>query len=121
MTQFKLNKDEILAPQDWGFPVPIAYGPGRIMEIGTYCSSINVKHPLIVTDSGSKDLPFVDKLVEILKASDIGSDIYSDISPNPRDDEIDNGCRKFRENNHDAIIAIGGGCLLYTSPSPRDS
>ena len=112
MTQFKLNKDEILAPQDWGFPVPIAYGPGRIMEIGTYCSSINVKHPLIVTDSGSKDLPFVDKLVEILKASDIGSDIYSDISPNPRDDEIDNGCRKFRENNHDAIIAIGGGSAM---------
>ena len=28
MTLFNLNKEEILAPQDWGFPVPIAYGPG---------------------------------------------------------------------------------------------
>jgi hypothetical protein len=28
------SEEDILAPQDWSFPVPIAYGPGRLAEIG---------------------------------------------------------------------------------------
>ena len=112
MTLFNLNKEEILAPQDWGFPVPIAYGPGRFSEIGTYCSQNKITNPLIVTDSGSVDLPFIDNLVEILKKSKINSGIYSKISPNPRDDEIESGKKLFNDNNHDAIIAIGGGSAM---------
>ncbi len=112
MTLFNLNKEEILAPQDWGFPVPIAYGPGRFSEIGTYCSENKITNPLIVTDSGSVDLPFIDNLVEILKKSKINSGIYSKISPNPRDDEISSGKKLFNDNNHDAIIAIGGGSAM---------
>ena len=112
MTLFNLNKEEILAPQDWGFPVPIAYGPGRFSEIGTYCSQNEITNPLIVTDSGSVDLPFIDNLVEILKKSKINSGIYSKISPNPRDDEIASGKKLFNDNNHDAIIAIGGGSAM---------
>ena len=112
MTLFNLNKEEILAPQDWGFPVPIAYGPGRFSEIGTYCSENKINNPLIVTDSGSVDLPFIDKLAEILKKSKINSGIYSKISPNPRDDEIASGKKLFNDNNHDAIIAIGGGSAM---------
>ena len=112
MTLFNLNKEEILAPQDWGFPVPIAYGPGRFSEIGTYCSENEITNPLIVTDSGSVDLPFIDKLAEILKKSKINSGIYSKISPNPRDDEIASGKKLFNDNNHDAIIAIGGGSAM---------
>ena len=112
MTLFNLNKEEILAPQDWGFPVPIAYGPGRFSEIGTYCSENEITNPLIVTDSGSVDLPFIDNLVEILKKSKINSGIYSKISPNPRDDEIASGKKLFKDNNHDAIIAIGGGSAM---------
>ena len=56
MKQFNLNIDEILQPQDWGFPVPIAYGPGRVKEISSFCKNLNINNPLIVTDSGSKDL-----------------------------------------------------------------
>ena len=112
MTLFNLNKEEILAPQDWGFPVPIAYGPGRFSEIGNYCSENEITNPLIVTDSGSVDLPFIDNLVEILKKSKINSGIYSKISPNPRDDEIASGKKLFNDSNHDAIIAIGGGSAM---------
>ncbi len=112
MKKFKMDTEEILTPQDWGFPVPISYGPGRIAEIGKACLSMGVKNPLIVTDSGSKELPFIEKLKEILIGSNIGSDLYSKISPNPRDNEIDDGCSKFKSGNHDAIIAIGGGSAM---------
>ena len=107
-----MNIEEILTPQDWGFPVPISYGPGRLAEIGKACISLDIKNPLIVTDSGSKELPFIERLKEILMGSNIGSDLYSKISPNPREDEIAEGCSQFKSGNHDAIIAIGGGSAM---------
>ena len=107
-----MNIEEILTPQDWGFPVPISYGPGRLAEIGKVCISLDIKNPLIVTDSGSKELPFIESLKEILMGSNIGSDLYSKISPNPREDEIAEGCSQFKSGNHDAIIAIGGGSAM---------
>ena len=112
MTRFEINTEEILTPQDWGFPVPISYGPGRLAEIGKACISLDIKNPLIVTDSGSKELPFIERLKEILIGSNIGSDLYSKISPNPREDEIEEGCSQFKSGNHDAIIAIGGGSAM---------
>ena len=112
MARFEMNIEEILAPQDWGFPVPISYGPGRLVEIGKACISLDIKNPLIVTDSGSKELPFIERLKEILMGSNIGSDLYSKISPNPREDEIAEGCSQFKSGNHDAIIAIGGGSAM---------
>ena len=107
-----MNIEEILTPQDWGFPVPISYGPGRLAEIGKVCISLDIKNPLIVTDSGSKELPFIESLKEILMGSNIGSDLYSKVSPNPREDEISEGCSQFKSGNHDAIIAIGGGSAM---------
>ena len=112
MTRFKINTEEILTPQDWGFPIPISYGPGRLAEIGKACISLDIKNPLIVTDSGSKELPFIERLKEILIGSNIGSDLYSKISPNPKEDEIAEGCSQFKSGNHDAIIAIGGGSAM---------
>ncbi len=112
MHRFKLDKDHILSNQDWTFPTFTAYGPGRFKEIGKFCNNFNISNPLIVTDSGSIKLPFISELSNLLLDVKINSNIYSNISPNPRDDEIDGGCKKFKEGNHDAIIAIGGGSAM---------
>tara|TARA_B100000780_G_scaffold79002_1_gene53585 strand:- start:2769 stop:3968 length:1200 start_codon:yes stop_codon:yes gene_type:complete len=109
---FNLDETEILRSQDWFFSIPIKYGPGRLSEMGSFCESLNIKKPLIVTDSGSKELYFIENLKSILLESKVDSDLFSEISPNPRDDEIANGCRKFRLGKHDAIIAIGGGSAM---------
>lgn len=101
-----------LAPKDWTFPVPIAYGSGRLAEIGTICRRLGALNPLIVTDSGSKDLGFIQTLKDHLKSSSLASDVFFDISPNPRDDEIEDGCEAYRNGGHDAIIAIGGGSAM---------
>ena len=112
MHRFKLDKDHILSNQDWTFPTFTAYGPGRFKEIGKFCNYFNISNPLIVTDSGSIKLPFISELSNLLLDAKVNSNIYSNISPNPRDDEIDGGCKKFKEGNHDAIIAIGGGSAM---------
>ncbi|MBC8240037.1 MAG: iron-containing alcohol dehydrogenase [Alphaproteobacteria bacterium] len=107
-----MTNPEILEPQDWTFPIPIAYGPGRLSEIGQRCAAMGLSNPLIVTDKGSRDLPFISQLHEYLAEAGLSSGIFSDISPNPRDDEIGAGREAFRSGNHDAIIAIGGGSAM---------
>ena len=102
----------LLEPQDWSFPVPIAYGPGRLSEIGQRCVAMGLSNPLVVTDKGSRDLPFIAQLLASLTEAGLSSEVFSDISPNPRDDEIGGGRETFRSGGHDAIIAIGGGSAM---------
>lgn len=106
------SEDEILKPQDWFFPVPIAYGPGRLAEVGTRCVAMGLSNPLIVTDTGSRDLPFIAQLQNYLSQANLVSAVFCDISPNPRDDEIGAGRQIYRTGDHDAIIAIGGGSAM---------
>lgn len=98
-----------LEPQDWTFPVPIAYGPGRLREIAGFCRSAGMSRPLVVTDCKSVDLPFQRTVKNCLEDVGIAYSIYSDISPNPRDDEILAGRHHYRAKGHDGVIAIGGG------------
>lgn len=101
-----------LDKQDFGFPVPIAYGPGRLSEIADLCAQYGIKRPLIVTDRGSRDLPFIDHLSDLLGRASLTNSVFSDISPNPRDDEIEAGCATLRDGDHDAVIGTGGGSAM---------
>jgi len=108
----KIDENFLNESVDWEFPIPIAYGPGRINEIGSFCNKFKISNPLIVTDKGSKELPFVNRLAALLTNSSIKSQLFYGISPNPRDDEINAGCIAYRKGDHDGIIAIGGGSAL---------
>ncbi|MEO0624462.1 MAG: iron-containing alcohol dehydrogenase [Pseudomonadota bacterium] len=99
----------LLDPQDWTFPVPIAYGPGRLREIGRFCRDAGVSKPLLVTDQCSRDLPFIAAAHEHLEADGLKTALFAGISPNPCDTDIEAGCRVFRDGAHDGIIGIGGG------------
>jgi len=102
----------MLAAHDWGFPVPIAYGPGRLAEIGQRCVGLDIRNPLIVTDRGSRDLPFIARLQILLQDAGLKAALFSDISPNPVDTEIGAGRAAFLAGGHDALIAIGGGSAM---------
>ena len=104
--------DGILNHKDWSFPVPIKYGPGRLVEAGGHCIMMGVHNPLIVTDRGSHKLPFIGELQNHLTNAGLTVGLYSDISPNPKDTEIGAGRAQFISGGHDAIIAIGGGSAM---------
>ena len=112
LSAVKIDENFLSENSDWGFPIPIAYGPGRLNEIGEFCRKFKVSNPLIVTDKGSKELSFVSRLATLLENSSIKSKLFYGISPNPRDDEIKAGCISYHKGNHDGIIAIGGGSAL---------
>jgi len=112
-----MSQTSILDAQDWTFPIPIAYGPGRLAEIGERCRMLGVVNPLIVTDRGSRELPFVAKLQSHLETAGLSSGLFFDVSPNPQDVEIGSGCDQYKAQHHDAIIAIGGGSAMDAGKS----
>ena len=108
----QIDKSALLSAQDWSFPVPIAYGPGRLGEIADHCVRLGIKAPLVVTDHGSRDLPFVRRLMTCLDHAGLRAGLFSAISPNPRDTDIGGGKAAFLDGRHDAVIAIGGGSAM---------
>ena len=107
-----MNDQSMLSAHDWNFPIPIAYGPGRLAEMGQRCVALGVRNPLIVTDRGSRELVFIARLVDVLSEAGLRSAVFSGISPNPIDSEISFGRAAFLAGSHDAIIAIGGGSAM---------
>lgn len=96
-------------PADWSFPIPIHYGPGRLAETAEVAARAGMTRPLIVTDRGSRDLPFIGTLLKTLNAAGLAADIFADFSPNPLDTEAHEGKQAFVDGGHDGVIAIGGG------------
>jgi len=100
---------DVLAAADWSFPVPIAYGPGRIAEVGERCRRLGSERPLVVTDRGSVDLPFVTATVEALRKAGLAPALFADVNANPTDRNVAAGVAAFRSGDRDAVVAIGGG------------
>ena len=100
---------DYLSYQNWTFPVPIRYGPGRIKELSEICQTKGIKKPLVVTDNGSKNLKFIENILSDLEDHQLKPGFFSNVSPNPRDTEILEGKLIFNKGDHDGIIAIGGG------------
>ena len=98
-----------LIPADWTFPIPIRYGPGRIRELGTVCREKGIRAPLIVTDQGSRDLPLLGRVLESVSDSGFNGVVFSEVAPNPTDQNIIAGREAYLAGGHDAVIAIGGG------------
>lgn len=116
-----------LAAADWSFPIPIKYGPGRIRELGLLCERSGIGRPLIVTDRGSRDLPFVDAAFRALGEVGMEGALFSEVAPNPTDQDVLAGREAYRSGRHDGIVALGGGsgmdaakAISLLGPNDRD-
>ena len=104
-----LPSNDFLQHADWTFPVPIAYGPGRLDELPDHCQRLGLNNPLIITDSGTASLAFVSGALDLMAQADIASSIFHNISQNPTENDVRNAYSVFRSGDHDGVIAIGGG------------
>ena len=97
---------------NWNYPTAIRVGPDRLSEIGDCCLSLNLRNPLLITDPGIKDFPFINAAVDSCKASGLNCGVFSDVQPNPTGANIEQGVSAFNSGDHDGVIAIGGGSAL---------
>lgn len=100
--------------RNFGFPNPIRYGAGRVKELPEFCKAAGMKKPLFVTDRGLAGSDMVRDILANLKAAGLGVAIFSEVRPNPTEENVLDGCKAFRAGNHDGVICFGGGSALDT-------
>lgn len=97
---------------NWHYPTPIRFGTGRIAELADACSSVGIRNPLFVTDSGLKDLPITQAALAHLQAGGLGSHLFADVDMNPTGENVEAGLAVYRSGGHDGVVAFGGGSAL---------
>jgi len=102
---------------NWNFPTTIWFGNGRINEIAKGCDQLEMKHPLFVTDEDLINLDIVSNTLERIKSSGIPFNVYSNVQGNPTGSNVTEGVSFYNENNHDGVIAFGGGSALDAAKS----
>jgi alcohol dehydrogenase len=96
------------------YPTAVRYGAGRIRELGEFCKANGIARPLVVTDKGLAAMPMVADIMADLKKAGLKAALFSDVRPNPVEENVLAGCRAFREGRHDGVVALGGGSGLDT-------
>ena len=100
--------------RNFGFPTPVRFGAGRVKELPDFCKAANIRKPLFVTDKGLVNTPMVADIISNLKAAGLNPGVFSDVRPNPTEDNVLEGCKAFRDGGHDGVICFGGGSALDT-------
>jgi alcohol dehydrogenase class IV len=94
------------------YPTAIKYGAGRIRELAEFCKANGIARPLVVTDKGLAAMPMVADIMAGLKKAGLKAALFSDVRPNPVEENVLAGCRAFTEGRHDGVVALGGGSGL---------
>lgn len=97
---------------NWNFPTTIRFGAGRIRELPDICAELNIKRPLIVTDEELCKLDIVKDAFASCENAGLACGLYGKVCGNPTGENVDGGVEVFRSNNHDGVIAFGGGSAL---------
>jgi alcohol dehydrogenase len=100
------------ASRNFTYPTAIKYGAGRIKELAEHCRANGITRPLFVTDPGLAAMPMVQAIVEHVRRAGLGIVVFSNVRPNPVEQNIHDGVAAFKSGRHDGVIAFGGGSGL---------
>jgi len=94
---------------NWNYPTTMWVGENRIKDISLACKTLNIKKPLLVTDSDLVNSKIVKKTLENLNVS---TEVYSNVKGNPTGTNVIEGVSFYKKKNCDGVIAFGGGSGL---------
>ena len=97
---------------NWNYPTTMWVGENRIKDLGSACKNLNIKKPLLVTDSGLAKSDMIKNVLASLKKEEILVELYSNVVGNPTGTNVNEGVECFNKNNCDGVIAFGGGSGL---------
>ncbi len=97
---------------NWNYPTTMWVGENRIKDLGSACKNLNIKKPLLVTDSGLAKSDIIQNALSDLKKNGIPVELYSNVVGNPTGTNVNEGVKIFKNDNCDGVIAFGGGSGL---------
>ena len=97
-------------------PVKIVAGHKALEHIPFELAALLAKRPMIITDKGVRGAGLLEHVANAFEGADSQIVvIFDDVPPDSSLSTVRNAATVYRENNCDAIIAIGGGSVIDTS------
>ena len=98
------------------------HGSGAIKEIPGELQRRGYKKIFVCSDPDLVKFGVTAKVTDELDAAGIAWSLYSEIKPNPTIQNVKDGVEAFKAAEADAIVTIGGGSSMDTTPrSPSPS
>jgi alcohol dehydrogenase class IV len=90
----------------------VVFGVDALELAGQCCTNLGGRHALLVTDPGVLAAGWAGRVIASLERAGISHSLFSDVTPNPRAEEVMRGAEAFRSAGCDSIVAVGGGSPL---------
>ncbi|MET8022321.1 iron-containing alcohol dehydrogenase [Streptomyces decoyicus] len=90
----------------------VVFGPGSLAELGHCALRVGGRRPFLVTDPGLIEAGWVEEAVDYLRLAGLRPVVWHDVTPNPKDHEVEAGFQRYAESGSDVIIALGGGSCI---------
>ncbi len=87
-------------------------GAGCIKELPEMILERGVNNVLLVTDKGILSLGLTKGLEDAMNEAGLKYTVFSDLQPNPTDENIEAGYKVFKDNGCLGIVAFGGGSAM---------
>ncbi|CCO22731.1 iron-containing alcohol dehydrogenase [Maridesulfovibrio hydrothermalis] len=98
------------------FAIPeIIFGNGSIKFLASCARRLGAKRVLLVSDKGIEKAGWVQLVLNILESENLDCAYFDELTANPRDCQIQQGAKIYREHKADVIIGLGGGSPIDAS------
>lgn len=88
-------------------------GPGALNDLAEELKTLHYKKALFVTDKILVEIGVAQKVLDVIKSSNIEVVVFDDVHPNPTVKNVKDGLEVLKDNSCDFILTLGGG-------SPQD-
>jgi alcohol dehydrogenase class IV len=90
----------------------VVFGVGSLHLAGQYARNLGGSKALVVSDPGVLAAGWVQQVLASVDAAGLESTLFTQVTPNPRIEEITAGAMVYAEQGCDVIIAVGGGSAI---------
>ena len=91
------------------------FGRGSRNKLGEELRTRGHQKVLIVSDYSLMEAKVTEKVIDVVDKAGITYFVYNHVKPNPTVKNVQDGLTLAEINNVDAIVAVGGGSVIYTA------
>ncbi|RZT88710.1 alcohol dehydrogenase class IV [Pseudonocardia sediminis] len=90
----------------------IVFGHDSLPEAAHAAVRLGASRPFVVTDPGLTEAGWPAELLRHMRAAGLRPQLWNEITPNPKDHEIQAGYQRYMASGCDVVLGIGGGSVI---------
>jgi len=95
------------------FEVPeIIFGRGLLSQLGSCARRLGGHKVFLVSDQGLFRAGWVDRAIKSILDAGLTTIFYDNVTPNPKDREVEAGALEYIRQGADVIVGLGGGSAM---------